>query len=136
MMLAAVAASGFIMQAAQTAAQRPPQTGGIIRLDPALDSILPPGTNVERIYQGSNLMEGPLWTRDGSLLFSDMAANTIARWSADGSISIFIRRAGYDGDVPQNGGLVGSNGLTFDRDGRLIVCERGNRRLTRREPGG
>jgi gluconolactonase len=97
---------------------------------------VPPGAIVERLHEVSGLAEGPLWTRDGALLFSDMAANTIARWGSDGRISVFLGRAGYDGDAPASGPMVGSNGLTFDGEGRLIVCERGNRRVTRREPNG
>src|SRR5262245_36716622 len=121
----------------QTSAAPPGmQQAAIVRLDPALGAIVPPGTVVERLYEGSGLIEGPLWTRDGSLLFSDMAANVISRLGRDGRASVFMTRAGYDGDPPAQGPTVGSNGLTFDDQGRLIVCERGNRRLTRREQDG
>ena len=109
----------------------------IVRLDPGLDAIVSREAAIERVYEGSGrLAEGPLWTRDGGLLFSDMAANVIARMTRDGRTSVFIPRAGYDGDPPANGPMAGSNGLTYDRDGRLIVCERGNRRVTRRELDG
>jgi gluconolactonase len=128
-------------EATEQAVQTPPvrglsQAATIVRLDPALDAVVPAGTMVEQVYEGSGLVEGPLWTRDGSLLFSDMAANVISRLTRDGHTSVFVRRAGYDGDPPKNGPLAGSNGLTFDNRGRLIVCERGNRRLIRREPDG
>jgi gluconolactonase len=92
---------------------------------------------VERVYEGSGrLAEGPLWTRDGALLFSDLAMNAIYRLSQDGRASVFLNRAGYDGDPPTTGPMVGPNGLTYDGQGRLIVCERGNRRLIRRELNG
>jgi len=128
-------ASGQGSQA--SAADKASEPARIVRLDPGLDAVVPGGAAVERVRDNSGrLAEGPLWTRDGSLLFSDMTANVIARMTKDGRTSVFIPRAGYDGDPPPSGPMVGSNGLTYDRDGRLIVCERGNRRVTRREPDG
>ena len=131
--LAVAAATGGGMQGRLDAQSPAPR---IVRLDPALDAIAPPGTRVELIHERSGLAEGPLWTRDGALLFSDIAANVIYRLNRDGRASAFLHRAGYDGDPPHGGPTVGSNGLTFDGTGRLLVCERGNRRLTRHEPDG
>jgi gluconolactonase len=105
-------------------------------LNPGLESVVSAGTVPELVHDVGRLAEGPLWTRDGDLLFSDMTANVITKLTRDGHASVFLRRAGYDADPPESGPMVGSNGLTFDREGRLIVCERGNRRVTRREPNG
>ena len=111
-------------------------SGNIIRLDPALDAIVPPGSTVQKVYDSDRgITEGPVWTRDGALLFSDMEANVIYKLTPDGHATVFRRQSGYSGDPPR-GTTLGSNGLTFDNQGRLIVCERGNRRVTRIEPDG
>lgn len=66
--------------------------------------------------------EGPAW-RDGALLFS--GGGKISRWQPGGAgVTVFRDPSG------------GSNGLRFDREGRLIVCEAGNRRVTRIEKNG
>jgi gluconolactonase len=137
----AIARTALVSTGAQgppaSPAEQPSQTARIVRLDPGLDAVVPVGAAADLVYDGSGrLAEGPLWTRGGELLFSDMAANVIVRLTKGGRPSAFIPRAGYDGDPPASGPMVGSNGLTFDREGRLIVCERGNRRVTRRELNG
>ncbi|MCX5759517.1 MAG: SMP-30/gluconolactonase/LRE family protein, partial [Candidatus Hydrogenedentes bacterium] len=75
---------------------------------------------VEMVAAGFQFTEGPLWTRDTGLVFSDIPADTIYR--ADKSV--FRKPSGN------------SNGLTCDREGRLIVCEHGNRRVSRTEKDG
>ncbi len=85
---------------------------------PMIDSAL------EEIHSGFQFTEGPVWHPDGYLLFSDIPANTIYRWSPEDSISVFRKPSGN------------SNGLTYDRQGRLIACEHGNRRVSRTEPDG
>src|ERR1700681_715932 len=56
----------------------PPQQARLVKLHPALDAIVSSETAIEKIYAGpGHLLEGPLWTRDGTLLFSDIAANVI-----------------------------------------------------------
>lgn len=114
--LAAAIALVAIVRAAAPGAQAPPAakpspSARIVRLDPALDAVVPLGAVVENIYEGSGrLAEGPVWTRDGGLLFSDMAANVIYRMSRDGRASVFVTRAGYDGEPPKSGPMAGSNG--------------------------
>jgi len=68
--------------------------------------------------------EGPVWHPDGYLLFSDIPADTIYKWTPDGKLRRFRSPSGN------------SNGLTFDRQGRLIACEHGNRRVSRTELDG
>ena len=128
-----------------------PAGGPITRLDPALDAIVPPNTKLEVLvddYFGSS--EGPVWVKDGpagSLLFSDQAANRIYKW--DGKLSVFMEPSGYTGDPAKwpdvaqlffnnrlHIGLVGSNGLAIDGEGRLIMCARGDRALVRIEKNG
>jgi len=113
-----------------------PAVGRIVKLDGALDAIVAENATVDKIATDIKFAEGPLWTRDGQLLFSDGPANTIYKMSIDGARAVFRTPSGYDGtDLPETF-FKGSNGLTMDVQGRLIICEHGNRRLTRLEPNG
>jgi len=80
--------------------------------------------------------EGPVWFREGYLLFSDIPANTIHRWTPDGKVVEFRKPSGYDRNDAPPGAFIGSNGLTRDPQGRLTICEHGNARVTRLEPDG
>ncbi len=113
----------------------------IVRLDPALDALVPPGAAIERVASGFLFTEGPVWAprtpaTDGYLLFSDPNANTIYRWSRDGQVSVFKTKSGYSGVDIGEYGQPGSNGLALDREGRLTINEHGNRRVTRVEKTG
>ncbi len=122
---------------------RPDQVGGaatvaakIVRLDPAVDRIVAPGAKLEKLAGGFQFIEGPVWHPDGYLLFSDPNANTIYRWTPDGSVSVFRSKSGYSGfDIGQYH-QPGSNGLTLDPNGLLTINEHGNRRVTRLERTG
>jgi gluconolactonase len=104
--------------------------------DSAIHRIVPAAAKIERVATGFGFTEGPVWTRDGNLLFSDIPNNTIIRWLPSGEVDVFRRPSGYDGsDLPQ-GTLSGSNGLTLDSMGRVTICEHGNRRVTRLERDG
>ena len=76
-----------------------------------------------------------MWIHDGWLLFSDIPNNVILKWTPDGKIVPFRKPSGFDGTAPP-GALIGSNGLTLDRQGRLTICEHGTRRVTRLEKDG
>ncbi|HEY0946600.1 MAG TPA: SMP-30/gluconolactonase/LRE family protein [Opitutaceae bacterium] len=111
----------------------------IDRFDPALDEIVPPGTQLEKVADGFAFAEGPVWLsdRDGALLFSDIPRNRIHRWSAaDGAVSIHRAKSGYSGADAGAYRQPGSNGLTLDAEGRLTICEHGNRRVSRIENDG
>ena len=108
----------------------------IVRLDPALDRIVPAGAVVEKLAGGFQFTEGPVWHPDGYLLFSDPNANTIYRWSPEGSVSVFRTKSGYSGFDIGRYHQPGSNGLTLDGDGRVVINEHGNRRVTRLERTG
>ena len=111
--------------------------GRIERLDPALDALIAPETKIEKLAEGFEWAEGPLWDRRGGyLLFSDVPRNVILKWNPeDGKVTDFLKPSGYTGATPR-GGEPGSNGLTFDPDGRLVICQHGDRRVVRVEPDG
>ncbi|HEX9639149.1 MAG TPA: SMP-30/gluconolactonase/LRE family protein [Acidobacteriota bacterium] len=109
----------------------------IERKDARLDALIPKDAQVERIVDGHDWVEGPLWDRTtGSLLFSDIPRNSIYRWKQQGGIALFLKPSGYTGSAPFLGPEPGSNGLLFDREGRLILCEHGDRRIARLESDG
>lgn len=114
-----------------------PTVGIIERLDPALDAIIAKNTVIEKIAEGFALTEGAVWDqRDSSLLFSDLPRNRVHRWSPPDKLTIAFEPSGYTGPSPAPSKLPGANGLAFDRDGRLLLCQHGDRRLARREPDG
>jgi len=78
---------------------------------------------VEKVADGFQFTEGPVWHSDGYLLFSDIPANQIVKWLAGGR-EVFREPSGN------------SNGLTFDPQGRLLACEHGNRRVSRTNKDG
>lgn len=114
-----------------------PTIGRIERLDPRLDTLIPPGAVLEKVADGLDWSEGPVWNaKDGSLLFSDVPRNTVLRWTEAAGVTSFLRASGYTGAMPFTGREPGSNGLALDREGRLVMCQHGDRRIVRREPDG
>ena len=108
--------------------------GTIERLDPRLDALIPAGANIQKLAGGFTFTEGPVWDRRNNLLyFSDVRDNTIYSWSEDSGVRIFIQPVYAEAtDHPS----VGSNGLTLDREGRLVLMEHGYRRVSRLEANG
>jgi gluconolactonase len=103
--------------------------GQIERLDPALDAIADVNAKPEIIADGFDWSEGPLWIADQQmLLFSDIPPNIIYKWTEKGGKEIFLKPSGYTGATPR-GGEVGSNGLLLNAQGKLVMCQHGDRRM-------
>jgi gluconolactonase len=101
------------------------------------DAIVDSSAPVERVATGFRFTEGPIWCPElDSLVFSDIPANTMYRWSLRDGVKVHRKPSGYDGRDYPDGQEVGSNGLTRDAQGRLTICEHGNRRVTRLERDG
>lgn len=111
-------------------------TADIRRFDPALDRVIDTALPVERVASGFRFTEGPVWLPEGHLLFSDPNANTIYRWTRDGQVVVYRPKSGYTGVDIGEYTQPGSNGLTLDARGRLVIAEHGNRRITRLERNG
>lgn len=110
--------------------------GCIDRFEPELDDLIAPGRQVELLDVGFAWPEGPVWdTREGCLLFSDIPRNAIFRWSEAEGTRVWMQPSGYTG-VAYYGKEPGSNGLSFDDDGRLLACEHGDRRVSLLENNG
>lgn len=108
-----------------------PLTGDIERIDAALDSIIMQGTKPEIIADGMEWSEGPLWIeKEQMLLFSDVPKNVVYKWTEAHGKEIYLSPSGYT-DTVKRGGETGSNGLTLDNNGRLILTQCGNRQIAR-----
>jgi gluconolactonase len=122
------------------AAQTPPAPSGpptIERTSPALDALIDAKATFEKLGDGYSWVEGPVWNRKGGfLLFSDIPNNVINQWKPGAGIKEFLKPSGYYGTTPFTGHEPGSNGLTFDHEGRLVMCQHGSRRIARLESDG
>ncbi len=105
--------------------------GSIERLDPALDTLLAPDARMEKLAEGFNWSEGPVWlARDHALVFSDVPENIVYRWHHDTGVTVFLTPSGFTGES-YDGRERGSNGLTVDAAGRLLLAQHGDRRIAR-----
>jgi gluconolactonase len=148
-----VSISNFMNHASVAASENSPRTiGKIERFDPALGKLVPPDAKMHVVGEGFAWCEGPAWIRSdsppsrrggasgggepatsnsapiGYLLFSDIPNNAIMKWDPSVGVTLYLKPAGYTGASPR-GGESGSNGLTTDRDGRLVLCQHGDRRV-------
>jgi len=131
--LAALLLGGIFLNA--SAAESPYAT--LESLDKRFDALIAPGTKIEKIADDLMWSEGPLWDASRkTLLFSDIPRNVVMQWNADNGVSPFLQNSGYTGAAPFTGKEPGSNGLTFDLQGRLVLCQHGDRRVSRREADG
>jgi gluconolactonase len=106
----------------------------IQRLDPAVDQLVPGNAMLEKVATGFNKWtEGPVWTREGTLLFAEIPANNIDQWIPGKTASVFMHPSGYVGTEPFKGPEPGSNGMTRDGDGRISVAGHARRNVWRME---
>ena len=110
-----------------------PWMGSIERHDPAIDQLIAPGAVIEKLAGGFEWSEGPVWMkRGGYLLFSDVPRNVVFKWEPGIGTSEFLYPSGYTGEK-KRGGEPGSNGLTTDKQGRLVLAQHGDRQIGRLE---
>lgn len=108
-----------------------PTLGTIERKDPRFDELIGPDAKLEKLAEGFEWSEGPVWNRKGGyLLFSDIPHNAVMKWQEGQGVSVFLKPAGYTGSVTR-GGEPGSNGLLYDASGHLVLCQHGDRRIAR-----
>ncbi len=131
--IAACSLLGFVAESPAQENKPYPTLGTIERLDARFDKLVPQDARVERIAEGFDWSEGPVWDRSRKvLLFSDVPMNTVFQWQEGKGVSVFLKPSGYTGSVPR-GGEPGSNGLNMDQEGRLVLCQHGDRRVARLE---
>lgn len=104
----------------------------IERIDPALDALIDKDAKIEKLATGFKWSEGPVWF-NGGIVFSDVPNNTAFIWKeGDTAASVFLKPSGSTID----GAGQGSNGLTRDASGHLILCQHGDRCVSRLEKDG
>lgn len=125
-------------QALMAAAAEPKAPGvSIVRKDPRFDALFPKDAVVEKLADGYAWTEGPVWDKaKGRLLFSDIPGNRIISWAEGKAAEVFLKPSGYTGTAEFTGREPGSNGLAFDKEGRLLLCQHGDRRIARLEADG
>jgi gluconolactonase len=122
----------FTLMLAQAAS--PALAQEIQRLDPSIDKIVPANAKLERVATGFNKWtEGPVWTREGTLLFAEIPSNNIIQWAPGRAARVFMHPSGYTGTQPFQGPEPGSNGMTLDADGRVSVAGHARRNVWRLE---
>lgn len=113
-----------------------PTFGEIERVDSRFDKLIAPDAKLEKLAEGFEWSEGPVWVPEGKfLLFSDIPNNSVMKWKEGQGISLFLKPSGYTGEAAR-GGEPGSNGLLLDSAGRLILCQHGDRQVARAEEDG
>lgn len=135
--LVSLATAAAVALAAATAAPADRRTlGRIERADPRLDRLVPRDAVIEVLAEGFRWSEGPVWDRaEGRVLFSDVPNNVVHAWSEKGGLAAFLKPSGYTGPEGGGGREPGANGLAFDARGRLVLCQHGDRRISRLEGG-
>ena len=122
----------LVLVVAPTQSQEPKKSLGTIdRLDPKFDRLIAKDAVLEVLVDGHDWVEGPVWVKDGGyLLFSDIPRNSVLKWEAGKGESLFLKPSGYEGSRTD---FVepGSNGLILDPKGNLVLCEHGDRRVSR-----
>ncbi|MEK7256830.1 MAG: SMP-30/gluconolactonase/LRE family protein, partial [Bacteroidota bacterium] len=111
--------------------------GQVVAFDKKLEDVLAADARIEKLADGFQFTEGPVWHPDGYLLFSDPNANVIYRYEpASRNVSVYLTKSGYAGTDIGKYHQPGSNGLAIDSEGRLLVCQHGNRLVIRHEKKG
>ncbi len=113
----------------QSAEQSP--TRKITKYDDRLDLIIDVKQQIQLLAEGFDWTEGPLWLpSENKVIFSDIPKNTIYEWSEKGGKKVYLKPSGFTGSYAR-GGESGSNALLLDPDGRLVLCQHGDRRMAR-----
>ena len=104
--------------------------GKIEKLSPKLDDYLNSMAKIEIIARGYEWSEGPLWLdKEKVLIWSDVPKNTIYRWREGQNADVYITPSGYTGKEPSKSKEPGSNGLLLNPEGKLVLCQHGDRRV-------
>ena len=94
-------------------------------IDPRFRDLIVRTAWLDKLFDGCRWAEGPVWFNDGGyLVWSDIPNNRLLRWTPDQGVGVFRADSNH------------ANGNTRDREGRLVSCEHGSRRVTRTEPDG
>ena len=102
--------------------------GTIERIENTFNELIDENATIEIISEGYEWSEGPLWVpAQNMLLFSDVPKNIVYKWTEAEGTSVYLSSSGYTGTLPAESREPGANGLTLDPEGRLTLCQQGNR---------
>ena len=104
--------------------------GSIEVLDPSLEELIDVTAVPEILGEGFEWSEGPVWVEEQKmLLFSDIPNNAIMKWTEKAGVELYLKPAGYTGQETFKGSEGGSNGLLINSNGKLVLCQHGDRRV-------
>jgi len=111
---------------------------GVQVMQDRLRSLIDADASIEKLGEGFRFTEGPAWHPDGYLLFSDIPQNKIMKWQPGTGVTLYMDSSGLSSGNNKYPGeyQYGSNGLMFDHQNRLVICQHGNRRVARVEADG
>ena len=100
-------------------------------LDPRMEILISKNAKIEILAEGFGWAEGPVWVPElNGILFSDVPNNKAYLWTEKKGLSLFLYPSGMTNHAPNNKS-DGSNGLGLDSDGNLILCQHGDRSISR-----
>ena len=122
--------------AAGSPAPSPPAlVGSVTALDPSFHDVVDVDARMENIAEGFTWAEGPAWMpNDGYLLFTDVPANTMYRWTPSEGLSVFLKPSGLADPDPRTVREAGANGLLHETGGMLLLADSGSRLVARMDP--
>ncbi|MBA4197401.1 MAG: gluconolactonase [Chitinophaga sp.] len=110
-------------------AQQYETTGFFERYDSAVNKIVSANAKAEIVAKGFSWSEGALWVEKYKmLLFSDVPANSVYKWTAEKGVELYLKPSGFSGTSSKSR-ETGSNGLTLNKQGKLVLCQQGDRRM-------
>ncbi|HZY82110.1 MAG TPA: SMP-30/gluconolactonase/LRE family protein [Cyclobacteriaceae bacterium] len=119
----------LLLLASCTATKEIKTVGTIERLEPELDAIIAADAAIEVIGEGYDWSEGPVWVEsEKMLLFSDVPRNSVYKWTEAKGPEQYLNPSGFTGTTTRST-EPGSNGLIIDDQGRLVLCQHGDRKL-------
>jgi len=131
-LLASLVMAALLAAPALAQDKSPMTIGSIDRKDPKLDKIIPRDAKIEVLAGGMKWSEGPVWDKKAhALLFTDIPNNRVMKWSQKDGLMEFLKPSGYTGKAVFKGTEPGANGLAFDKNGNLTLCQHGDRRVAR-----
>src|SRR6202789_1302626 len=128
-MIAVTTGEILAANAADSGSVSPTAGAEVIRLDKGLDSLIAPGTQIEKVAGGFKFTEGPMW-REGRLWISDVVGDKIFAVSPTGKVDLLVDKAGGYKDPPP-GKYLGPNAMVTDKDRSVLLAQQGGRTLMR-----
>jgi len=120
----------FTADIVQSAGQLPILTEAFIEvIEPELKSIIDPEVKIEILAEGHVWTEGPLWLESSkTLLYNDIPRNTTYSWNSKTGVQVYLKPSGFTGEN-FTGAESGANGLNLSKEGKLVLCQHGDRRM-------